>query len=125
MRRLNDSGAALIEYAMVLPAFLGIVLGVMDASRLIWTQVTLDRAVQSAARCAAVNSTTCGANGAIQSFAAGEAWGLSATSANFTVSYPACGVTVSASLPFSFVAPWPGTSLSAVTAQACYPLTLS
>ena len=95
MRRLDDKGAAMLEYAVVLPIFLSFTIGVMDMSRLLWTQVTLDRAVQSAARCAAVNTTACGGAAAIQTFAAGEAWGVSVASSNFAVSYPSCGVTVS------------------------------
>ncbi len=121
MRRLDDRGAAALEYAVVVPAFLTLSLGVMDLARLVWTQVTLDRTVQAAARCAVVNSTTCGSDAAIQTYATGQAWGLTTSTTNFTVSHPSCGVTVSAQLAFQFVVPWPTMTLSSLTASACYP----
>lgn len=122
MRRLDDRGALSIEYAVLLPVFLSLVFGVMDLGRLVWTQVTLDRAVQAAARCAAINSTSCGTNSAVQTYATTQTWGLTTAASNFTVTHPSCGVTVSASLPFQLVVPWPGVNLSTLSATACYPV---
>ena len=78
----EDRGAAAIEYAFVLPALLMFAFGIIDVGRLVWTQVTLDRAVQAAARCASVNSTTCGTDSAIQTYASGQAWGMSVPAAS-------------------------------------------
>jgi Flp pilus assembly protein TadG len=117
----DERGAAAIEYAFVLPALLGFALGVMDLGRLVWTEVTLDRAVQAAARCAVVNATTCGTDAGIQSYAAGQAWGMSVPTSSFTITRPACGVTVRAETSFAFTVPWP-VNISSVQAAACYPV---
>jgi hypothetical protein len=66
----------------------------MDASRLLWTNITLTRATEVAARCGAVNVTTCPAV-SIPAYAATQAqnFGISdATAANFVATTPACGV---------------------------------
>lgn len=124
MRRFwsDERGAAVIEYAYVLPVLLGFAVAVMDLGRLVWTEVTLDRAVQTAARCASVNATLCGVDAAVQSYAAGQAWGVSIPASSFEVTRPACGVTVSATMDFQYFVPWPSAPTT-VTAAACYPLT--
>jgi hypothetical protein len=116
-------GAAAVEYAIVLPAFLMFVLGTFDCGRLIWTYATLSRAVQAAARCAVLACNT-----DIPTYAAGQAWGLGLTSSAFTVTTPLCGKNVSGTLSFKFVIPWLyGTSpygsanTLTVTTSACYP----
>ena len=119
--RRDDGGATALEYAFVLPALLGFAIGVMDLGRLVWTQVTLDRAVQAAARCASINPTKCGADPAIKSYAATSAWGMSVPASIFAVSRPVCGVTVSAATSFEYLAPWPGAPAT-VTSSACYPV---
>jgi Flp pilus assembly protein TadG len=121
MRKIDDRGATALEYAAVLPVFLSLVFGIMDFGRLIWTQTTLDRAVQAAARCAAINSTNCGTDAAVQTYATTQTWGLTTTSGLFTVTHPICGVSVSVALPFQLVVPWPGSNISSLSASACYP----
>jgi Flp pilus assembly protein TadG len=122
MRRFarDDRGAAAIEYAFVLPALLGLAIGVMDLGRLVWTQVTLDRAVQAAARCAAVNATTCGSDANIKANASQGAWGMTVAASKFTVSRPACGVQVEAQVTFQYTVPWPAAPAT-VRSAACYP----
>ena len=121
MRSIDDRGASSLEYAVLLPVFLSLVFGVMDLGRLVWTQVTLDRAVQAAARCAAINSTTCGTDAAVQTYATTQTWGLTTSTGVFAVTHPTCGVTVSVALPFQLVVPWPGSNISSLSATACYP----
>ena len=123
MRRFghDDAGAAALEYAFVLPVMLAFAIGVMDLGRLVWMQVTLDRAVQAAARCASVNPTRCGGDPAIKSYAATSAWGMTVPASTFVVSRPACGVTVSATMSFKYFAPWPNAP-STLTSAACYPV---
>ena len=121
-RRLRSSGGAVaIEYAIILPALLVMVLGIIDVGRLLWNQTTLDRAVEAAARCAAINATLCGTAVQIQAYAVDQAFGLNVTAATFTVSKPACGQTVEASMPFQLVIPWLASSTLTLTATGCYP----
>jgi Flp pilus assembly protein TadG len=118
----NSRGAVAIEYAIVLPALLVILLGIIDVGRLLWTQTTLDRAVEAASRCAAINATLCGTTLQVQTYAVGQAYGLQVTTAAFTVSTPACGVNVQANLPFRLIIPWLARTSLTLTAKSCYPL---
>ena len=124
----HKRGAALIEYALILPVMLLFVLGIMDGGRLLWTYTTLYRAAEAAARCAAINTTDCGTAAQIQSRATSEAWGLIVNPSAFTVTRPLCGVQVHAAYDFTFIVPWfpwfGGAPLGTVTlnATACYPL---
>jgi Flp pilus assembly protein TadG len=123
---LHRRGTAAIEYALILPVMLLIVFGLMDIGRLLWTYTTLSRAVEAAARCAAINTAECGTSAQIRSRAVTEAWGLSVTSATFTVTTPSCGVQVRASYDFKFIIPMLDavTPLGTITLEptACYPV---
>jgi Flp pilus assembly protein TadG len=105
--RSRDSGVAAVEFALVLPIVLLCVFGLIECARAIWTQATLDYAVEAAARCAAVDTNTCGTDVNIQNYAAGKAPGLSFAdpALTFGVTRPSCGVQVTATLPFTFLVP--------------------
>jgi Flp pilus assembly protein TadG len=117
-----DRSATAIEYAILLPVFLTLILGGMDAGRVMWTQITLQRAVQLAARCASVNTQTCGSASATQAYAASQAWGFTLAPSTFTAQSLACGNKVSASLPIQLAVPWLATSTVILSANACHPL---
>jgi Flp pilus assembly protein TadG len=134
--RLRDpfhtAGSVAIEYGLILPVMLLFTLGLLDASRLLWTNITLTRATEVAARCGAVNITTC-PTASIPAYAATQAqnFGISdATAANFVATTPACGVQLLATYTYQFLVPWfPQFSASApfggttmtLNATACYP----
>ena len=105
-------------------------LELMDAGRLLWTNITLTRATEVAARCGAVkNVAVCPS---IPAYAATQAqtFGIAdATVADFVASAPACGVQVVATYTYQFLVPWfPQFSASApfggttmtLNATACY-----
>ena len=123
--RSGRRGTVAIEYALILPALLLFVLGIIDTGRFLWTYTTLYRAVEAAARCGAVNTATCGTTTQIKSRAVAESWGLSVTPATFTVTKPSCGVRVQAAYNFMFVIPGLGIIVPLGTiplsATACYP----
>src|SRR5579863_7611034 len=119
--RKRSRGTAMLEFALVLPALLLLILGLMDVSRLIWTQTTLDRAVEAAARCAVVDTNNCGTAASTQTYAAGQAFGLTIDSSAFIVTSPACGTQVAATMPFTLIIPWLATSSITLGANACYP----
>jgi Flp pilus assembly protein TadG len=118
---LGQAGAAALEYAIILPALLLMVLGAIDVGRVLWTQVTLDRAVEAAARCGAINATTCGTATQIQTYAASQAYGMTVAASVFTAGSASCGVQVNGALPFTFVIPWMGSNDITLKAGACYP----
>ncbi len=104
-RALNKRGATALEYGIILPVLLLLLLGIMDAGRLLWVYTTLYRSAEAAARCAAVNTTVCGTATQIQNDAAAQAWGMTVAPGVFSVSNPSCGVQVTASYSFKFYAP--------------------
>ena len=112
-------GTTAIEYAIILPALLLFLLGIMDTGRLLWNYTTLYRAVEAAARCGTVNLTDCGTPGQIQSRAVAEAWGMSVSAGSFTVADQACGLQVSTT--YSFVFTIPGFSAITLEPEACFP----
>ncbi len=112
-------GASVIEYAIILPVFLAFLLGIMDTGRLLWTYNTLNRATDAAARCASINTTTCGTTAQIRNDAVKEAWGLNVAPSVFAVASLACGVQVSVSYEFRFFTP--GFTTLFLNASSCYP----
>jgi Flp pilus assembly protein TadG len=112
-------GTTAIEYAIVLPALLLFLLGIMDTGRLLWNYTTLYRAVEAAARCGTVNLIDCGTTGQIQSRAVAEAWGMAVSAGSFTVSDQACGLQVRTT--YSFVFTIPGFSAITLEPEACFP----
>jgi Flp pilus assembly protein TadG len=127
----HSDGTVAIEYGLILPAMLLFTLGIMDTGRLLWTYVTLTRATEAAARCGAVNTTTC-PTASIPAYAVTQAWGINdVTAADFTATTPACGVQVQATYTFQFITPWfPSFGASApfgaptmtLNATSCYPI---
>jgi Flp pilus assembly protein TadG len=69
-------GATMVETAIVLPVFLLLIFGVIEGGALMFAQLTLDNAVATAARCAAINTTLCGTQANIQSYTVSQAVGL-------------------------------------------------
>jgi Flp pilus assembly protein TadG len=72
-RRLlaDRAGAATVEFAIVGTLFLLLLFGIIEIGRGLWTMNALNYAVQQAARCASLNSTDCGNQGGVQTFAVG------------------------------------------------------
>ncbi len=112
-------GSAAIELALVLPALLSAMLGIMEFGRLMWTANALHYSVEQAARCAAIDAGTCGTASQVQTFAAGLAGSGFATT-NFTVTTPACGVQVAGTYTYTIAVPL-FTKTVTLTAQSCYP----
>jgi Flp pilus assembly protein TadG len=124
----DSDGGVIVELALVLPALLLFVFGIMSVGFLFWTDLQLTQATYAAARCGALNQTTCpyGAPSTIQAFAVQQAAGIAnITNSTFTVTTPAsCGgtaqpsVKVAASYTFTF--PFPSINVT-LTPTACYP----
>jgi TadE-like protein len=120
---LGRSGVAAIEYAIVLPIFLAMVFGIIEISRMIWVQVTLERATAVAARCGAVAGTGCASNALVATKASQSAPALSIPSSAFTVVHETCGVRVTGKIRFSFVTGLVGLADRDLTATFCHPVT--
>lgn len=107
--------------ALLLPVVLLFIFGLTEFGRGIWTQATLEYAVEAAARCAVANVTVCGNASQTQAYAASQAAGLTIASSVFVVTNQACGVQVSASVPFEFAVPNLLPFNITLNATACYP----
>ncbi|HWE74048.1 MAG TPA: TadE family protein [Stellaceae bacterium] len=117
----RDDGTSAIEFALCFPVFILMVLGIFEFSRALWTNSLLNYAVQSAARCSAVDSTNCGSTTATVSYAVQSSSPLTIPSADFTASTQSCGSQVSVAFPFTFVVPQLFPYNITLSAQACYP----
>jgi Flp pilus assembly protein TadG len=116
----------------VLPILLLIVLGLIEAGRAIWTQSTLDYAVQAAARCYALGAIcspsqaelVCDNSANTQQCAATKAPGLSFPdpASTFNATTPPCGKQVTASLQFDWLVPEILPYSTTLSASACFPI---
>jgi Flp pilus assembly protein TadG len=115
-------GNAALEFAFLMPVFLVLFLGIMEFGRLLWTQTTLQHAVEAAARYGAINDPTCNSTGLTHSYAAGEVFGQSVAASSFTLSCTACaGTQVKGQVNFTFVVPAFFPYNITLNAQSCYP----
>lgn len=117
----DRKGVSALEFSLLLPLFLMLVIGIMQVGQLFWMRTALQHAVEMAARCATVNATICGTATKIQAYAATQAYGMTVSPATFTVTTPACGNNVAATSTFTFLTtliPIPAITLQA---KSCYP----
>lgn len=115
----QDAGTAAVEFALIIPVFVAMVLGGMEIATLGFAAASLHFAVEDAARCASVQTTVCTDQTATKSFAAAHYAGPS-ISPVFTYSPSGCGHIVSATgtLSLNLVPQLVDVPLSAT---ACYP----
>jgi hypothetical protein len=119
-------GATAVETAFVLPAFLLMLFSIVEGGWLFWTQSTLQFAVETAARCAAVNmplaALPCASASALPSYAGSQAYGMTIPRSTFTFTQPICGYQVTASYVFSFIVSevYPAGTIT-LTATSCHP----
>jgi Flp pilus assembly protein TadG len=125
----GQAGVAAIEFAIILPVVLILLLGIMDAGRLFWAYTTLNSASAAAARCYAIQAAACTTTTAVQNYAVTQAWGLTISASAFTASKQTCGAQVSGTYFFAFVIPWFGggspfgsSNSITLTAVTCYPV---
>jgi len=111
-------GAAAVEFALVMPAFLAMVLGGLSVCVLLYSSVSLQDAAEQGARCFSVNSGTCSSASTTQTYAKSFYYGVGAPT--FTASTPTCGHQVAASVTLQIAAVLTNISVP-LTASACFP----
>lgn len=111
------------------------VLGVIDGGRMLWTQNSLQYAVEQAARYAALNQAACNSPGGppcykasqIQSYAVGMANGMSLSPSVFSSASPGCGAnnrianTTLVSAYYSYTPLFPFVTNVPLSASSCRP----
>jgi Flp pilus assembly protein TadG len=114
----NNEGASAVEFALVLPAFLMLVVGGFYLAILGFTMSSMRYATQAAARCASVQTTVCTNNTTTAAYAASKFQGSG--SATFTSSTATCGHLVSGTMIYGLA-----TGITTInvplTARACFP----
>lgn len=118
--RRRVAGAA-VEFALLLPVVLALIVGLIETGRLIWTWNVLEYAAQEGARCAVVDANRCGTTAQIQAYAAGRAPGLSLPASAVSVDAAACGTRIRIVLPFTSVAVGLVPYDLTLSSEACYP----
>lgn len=115
-------GATAIEFGLLALPFLLLVTGIMDCSRMVWTHLALQVAVERAARCAVVNAVDCGTPAQVQAYAAAVMSTPGMNAASFSSTTAACGAQVSATLSYAVLVPGYLPASVTLTAQSCAPL---
>lgn len=119
----EGEGNTAVEFALLAPVFLLMFLGIVEFGRLLWTQSSLQHAVEAAARYAAINYPTCSSTSQTTTYAAGKVFGQTVPASDFTLTCATCGTRVSATLSFTPVVPalLPFLKNITLSAQSCYP----
>lgn len=115
----DESGAAAIEFAIVGPAFLLLVIGLIYGCLMLFGIASLHYAVEEGARCASVKTTVCTDSDSTLAYTQAAYQGP-LMSPTFTYASQACGhaVTGTARFDFNFVVAHFPVPLSAT---ACFP----
>jgi Flp pilus assembly protein TadG len=112
------NGSVAVEFAMLLPALAGLIVGGIYVALLVYSAAGLHSAVEQAARCYSVNATQCSSASAAQTYAQGLYYGLNTPT--FTASTAACGHQVTAKVTIAFTAVVTDLSVP-VSAASCFP----
>jgi Flp pilus assembly protein TadG len=118
--REGRSGAAAVEFALILPAFVMLIVGAMFTAQMMYAASSLRYATEAAARCASINTGTCSSNSATQTYAASKYTGPASPAPTFVSSSAACGHNVTGSI--AYVLDTGVTRINVpLSAAACFP----
>lgn len=118
-------GSTAIEFAMVVPAFLMMLIGTAMMAMMMYSNSSLHFAVEAAARCASVKTTVCTNAATTTAFAASNYFGATATP-TFTCTGRTCGGTaacgnkVTGTISFTLEVGM-ARYVTPLRADACYP----
>jgi Flp pilus assembly protein TadG len=96
--------------------------GVIELGMVIRMKSALQYATMHAARCSAINTTTCGTVEATKAYATTQTQGVAVAASAFTVTTASCGKRVVATVAFPVSAQSILSTGLSLSAQACYPL---
>lgn len=119
----DQAGVFAVEFALTVPVFLAVLLGIIQGALVMWTELGLQNGVEKAARCASINSSLCASTSDVQSYAAKSTYGLNPPPSVFSLANKACGNEVSADFEFKFLFEIFGAPKINLKAQSCFPST--
>lgn len=121
----DRAGAAVVEFALVLPVFLLFLLGVVEFGRALWTDHALQFAVEQASRYVIANPTA--SDSQILGYVGSQLATVDPADVTITVNRDTASgvdfVTVTASYPFSPMSPIVDTPMITLSARSRVPLT--
>jgi Flp pilus assembly protein TadG len=115
----DERGGAAVEYALVLPAFITLIVGALCLGNVAFAVNSLHYAVQDASRCAAVKTTVCTDSNATVTYARSKYAGPKIAPA-FAYSTGGCGHTVTGTGSYPLIL-FASTINVPLSASACYP----
>ena len=120
--RLDERGTSTVEFALVVPAFLALVVGGMHLSMLGFTTSNLHYAAEEAARCGAIQTTRCTSATLAQNAASAVFTNLTGATAVFTATPGAtCGYQVTGTVTYPLNTGAANINVP-LSATACYPV---
>ena len=117
--RRREDGAAALQFAMVVPAFILLTVGSMFTANAVFTVSSMHYASEAAARCASIQTTVCTSSTVIQNYATSHYAGPN-VSPSFVYSTAGCGHTVTGTVTYSMDLGARTISVP-VSTSACYP----
>ena len=123
-------GVTAVEFALVAPMFMMFMFLIIDGARAVWTYQTLQEVASSAARCAALKSSSCATASDVQSFAVARAngFGVPLTTGAVTLTASATCQSVTNMAKVAIVTSYQGATtkllpapISTLTAESCFP----
>jgi Flp pilus assembly protein TadG len=117
--RLNDQGTTAVEFAIVAPVLIALLVGTIALCVGLFLIGSLHYAVEEGARCASVKTTICSDAATTVAYAQNHYFGPN-VSPTFTYAAAACGNSVSASINYSMNVGFK-TFVVPISATACFP----
>jgi Flp pilus assembly protein TadG len=117
--RLNDQGTTAVEFAIVAPVLIALLVGTIALCVGLFLIGSLHYAVEEGARCASVKTTICSDAATTVTYAQNHYFGPN-VSPTFTYAAAACGNSVSASINYSMNVGFK-TFVVPISATACFP----
>lgn len=117
--RLDQRGTTAVEFAIVAPVFIGLLIGTLVLCVGLFLIGSLHYAVEEGARCASVKTTICSDSATTVAYTQSHYFGP-AVSPTFTYAAAACGNSVSASISYSMNVGFRTFTLP-ISATACFP----
>jgi Flp pilus assembly protein TadG len=122
VRRKNfvacQDGVTAVEFALVLPPLIMLLIGLMSASLAVYSASSVRFAVEQAARCYSVDAAQCSSPTAAQNYATSSYDGMNTPT--FTASIQACGHQVSGTVTVQLNAALVQWDIP-LTSSACFP----
>jgi Flp pilus assembly protein TadG len=117
----HTGGTTAIEFAFTAPLFMMLVFGIVETGLALWAQFGLENAVEAAARCASVSTTTCSSSSTVATYAASHTLGVTIPSSAFSYSKPSCGNQVSGSYTYTYLTKYFKAANVTLSARSCFP----